>query len=105
MENITHQQCIKMRYNAIKTRGNHYHDTQPQNLAIYQVVFVTPQVINVKEEYLIYDWIAMVSATGGTMGLCIGLSFYNMGSSTLHWLARLIKKFRKGRRSSRDEMV
>ena len=28
-----------------------------------------------KEEYLIYDAIGMVSAIGGTMGLCISFSF------------------------------
>ena len=72
---------------------------------MYQVVFVAPQMVQVKEEYFIYDWIAMVSATGGTMGLCIGLSFYSIGSATLNWLARLIKTFGKGRRSSPEDTV
>ena len=29
----------------------------------------------VKEEYLIYDLVSMISAIGGTLGLCIGFSF------------------------------
>ena len=34
-----------------------------------------PKKVKVHEEYLIYDMLAMISAVGGTMGLCIGFSF------------------------------
>ena len=49
-----------------------------ENMAIFDLEFVQPPTINVREEYLIYDTVAMISAIGGTMGLCIGISFYNI---------------------------
>ena len=49
---------------------------KPQNQAGFRLSFQTPLRVSVKEEYLIYDMLTMVSAIGGTMGLCIGYSFY-----------------------------
>ena len=37
--------------------------------------FVIPSRVTVHEEYLVYDLVAVVSAIGGTLGLCIGFSF------------------------------
>ena len=34
-----------------------------------------PSKVTVHEEYLIYDFVAMISAIGGTLGLCIRFSF------------------------------
>ena len=34
-----------------------------------------PVTVTVKEEYLIYDMVSIISAIGGTMRLCIRLSF------------------------------
>ena len=42
--------------------------------------------VHVKEEYLIYDGVAMISAIGGTLGLCIGFSFYDLGAKLVVWL-------------------
>ena len=41
---------------------------------------VAPPLVTVKEEYVIYDAVAMISAIGGTMGLCIGFSFSDFSS-------------------------
>ena len=41
---------------------------------------VAPPLVTVKEEYVIYDAVAMISAIGGTMGLCIGFSFSDISS-------------------------
>ena len=38
------------------------------------------------EEYLIFDLVAMVSAIGGTLGLCIGFSFTDVISSALKFM-------------------
>ena len=34
-----------------------------------------PPRVRVMEEYLIFDLVAFISSIGGTMGLCIGISF------------------------------
>ena len=39
-----------------------------------------------KEEYVIYDFVAMVSAVGGTMGLCIGFSFVTVSNCLLNYM-------------------
>ena len=47
----------------------------PPNVARFSFIFAAPPRVIVKEEYVIYDAIAMIGAIGGTMGLCIGISF------------------------------
>ena len=32
----------------------------------------------VKEEYLMYDYVGLVSSVGGTLGICVGISFYGV---------------------------
>ena len=39
-----------------------------------------------KEEYVIYYFVAMVSAVGGTMGLCIGFSFVAVSNCLLNYI-------------------
>ena len=46
--------------------------------------------IKVEEEYLVFDAVAVVSAIGGTMGLCIGLSFTGFASTILRHIAHVI---------------
>ena len=58
----------------------------PENMVLFDLEFVEPPTINVREEYLIYDTVAMISAIGGTLGLFIGLSFYNIAGTTMDWL-------------------
>ena len=43
-------------------------------------------MVTVKEEYVIYDAVAMISAIGGTMGLCIGFSFLDLARLCLEYL-------------------
>ena len=53
------------------------------NIAFFSFAYPEPPVIKVHEEYLLYDMVAMISAIGGTMGLCIGISFYNISGILL----------------------
>ena len=55
------------------------------------MVFANPPKFNVKKEYLIYDGIALISSIGGTLGLSIGFSFYNLSDDLLGWLRKGIK--------------
>ena len=39
-----------------------------------------------KEEYLVFDFVSMISAIGGSMGLCIGFSFLDLARLCLEYL-------------------
>ena len=49
--------------------------------------FDPPYRVKVREEYLIYDFIGLVGSVGGTLGLFIGFSFYDI-------ISRLYNKLR-----------
>ena len=76
------KECTKLQYFGVTNR---FVDDQKSNEAIYQVVFSSPPKVSVKEEYLIYDSVSMISSIGGTMGLCIGFSFYNLTNLMKNW--------------------
>ena len=77
------QNNCRLQYTGITNR---LIDIQQSGQIVYDIVFATPVKVNVKEEYLIYDGVAMISAIGGTLGLCIGFSFYNLASFFTGWL-------------------
>ena len=45
--------------------------------------------LQVKEEYVIYDFVGMISSIGGNLGLFIGFSFFD----AFCWLLDLIQKW------------
>ena len=53
-----------------------------------------PAKVHVKEEYLIYDNVALVSSIGGTLSLCIGISFYNLYTILRDWTMKEIGRMR-----------
>ena len=55
----------------------------------FQLSFEPPRV-KTFEEYLVYDMIAMISAIGGTMGLCIGFSFTEFARITIGFLEKAV---------------
>ena len=71
-------------YLELQSTNKDYH--KKGNEAVYQIVFASPPKVIVKEEYLIYDNVSMISSIGGTMGLCIGFSFYNLANLLKNWL-------------------
>ena len=48
------------------------------NQASCRLQFKDPPMTTVKEEYLIYDYVGLVSSVGGTLGICVGISFYGV---------------------------
>ena len=56
-----------------------------------------PPRTTVQEEYLIYDMVAMISAIGGTMGLCIGFSFTHFTSTSLNFVEQIVWKLKNYR--------
>ena len=59
--------------------------------------------MTVKEQYVIFDAVAMVGAIGGTLGMCIGFSFSDMVSSLLGWIEEVISS--KGSGGSRIDIM
>ena len=47
---------------------------------------MSPARVKVKQEYLIYDTVSMISAIGGTLGLCIGFSFREVSGVVLGYM-------------------
>ena len=54
-----------------------YHEGNHHKVSFYYMISYVDEVI-VKEEYIIYDIIGMIGAVGGTLGLFIGFSIYNV---------------------------
>ena len=63
--------------------------------AFFTIRFSDPPRVTVKEEYLIYDMVSMISAIGGTMGLCIGLSFLDIYSISLGLVQNLYRQIQR----------
>ena len=40
-------------------------------------------MVKVKEEYLVYDMVSLISLIGGFMGISVGLSFYSTSAAIL----------------------
>ena len=67
----------------------------PSNIARFIVLTSSMQSVKVREQYVIYDSVAMVSAIGGTLGLCIGLSFSDCFNALFRIIEAGIKNFNR----------
>ena len=75
LKTILTKPCTKIQYQlqtSTLSDGLLYAD---HNEIIIRMSFTYPPRATVKEEYLIFDLVSVISAIGGTMGLCIGFSF------------------------------
>ena len=80
--------CTKLQY---KFDGEAYPGMLGSNQAGFSLRISD---VIVKEEYLIYDSVALVSVFGGTMGLCIGFSFNGISVFLLGYLEQFVQCFR-----------
>ena len=71
---------------------------QENHTVTYLLLRGSPKRVSVDEEYLIYDFVAMISAIGGTLGLCIGFSFFDFCGFILSHLELGIEKFKRDRK-------
>ena len=74
--------CTKLEYRIDRTT---YRGVGNTSQATFGLAFGSLHV-SVKEQYLVYDLIAMIGAVGGTMGLCIGFSFNDAINFVLDYL-------------------
>ena len=78
-----HKPCTKVQY---KYDSVVWPNSPFYNQAKFKVKFMSPARVKVKQEYLIYDAVSMISAIGGTLGLCIGFSFREVSGLVLGYL-------------------
>ena len=85
MKGILDKPCTKMQYNSNGARWI----LNNKNQAAFKIEFQNPPKVTVHEEYLIYDFLAMISGIGGTLGLCIGFSFNEL----VKWIWALLVRY------------
>ena len=88
-ENMVDKPCTKVQFKG-KSQTYNLKNTRDTAIVIYK--FANPPKILVREEYLIYDGVAMISAIGGTLGLCIGFSFTEFLTTALKLLNQFTRK-------------
>ena len=94
--------CTKIHYvvddskvKAKKGPNGQFLGSIPVNQAIFRISFSPPAKVSVKEEYLVYDAVAMISSLGGTLGLFVGFSFGGLTSWLLERLRLIVCKAKK----------
>ena len=92
--NMTEQPCTQLKYQV----QNYEEELPPEETqwelpqrVVFAMSFGNPKA-KVFMEYIIYDFVATISAIGGTLGLCIGFSFTGVASILLEHAALLKKK-------------
>ena len=77
--------CTKIQYKTFGARGLNLN----KNQVFFSMVFQNPPKVTVKEEYLIYDGLAVIGGIGGTLGICVGFSFNEFFRWFWHHLTEL----------------
>ena len=67
-------------------------ENEAKNEAELIVDFVSHFKVQVKEEYFIFDLVSVISAIGGTLGLCTGFSFTQLYAYFCHCVMFYMKK-------------
>ena len=62
------------------------------NIAIIVIDFMDPPLVTVKEEYLVYDGVALISSVGGLLGICVGVSFHGFSSGVLYYVGQMLRR-------------
>ena len=82
--------CKVLEYQGEKT----YETDEPYNETKIHYQFAPPMMINVQQEYLVFDLVGMIGSAGGTLGMCIGFSFSGVTTYILNFIqARIINCF------------
>ena len=87
---IVSKPCTKLQYETDVTRWTVNEDGEWNSIDFW-VQFAIPEEVRVNEEFMIFDAVSMISAIGGTMGLCIGFSFLAVSQWTLGWIEYSLK--------------
>ena len=85
--------CLKFQFSG-KILNENFNDRNGNQVTLWYH-FAPPGLMIVKEEYLIYDLISMIGSVGGTLGLCVGFSFFGLIDFLLASLKMFILKYFK----------
>ena len=89
-KNIPNKPCTKLQY---KTETDSWPlENEAKNEAELIVDFVSHFKVQVKEEYFIFDLVSVISAIGGTLGLCTGFSFTQLYAYLCHCVMFCVQK-------------
>ena len=95
------QPCTKLEYGVSSVTQQ---DFTQKHIASFRMAFDPPKV-NVREEYLIYDLVSMISAIGGTMGLCVGFSFTDIANNILTFAEDLVNSITRQQTKFRSHLI
>ena len=79
--------CSVLEYKAKKAFGFKFYD-YPKNFYEWRYIFES-DLVEVHEEYLVYDFTGFVGSVGGTLGLFVGFSFREIVNLTVDLLEML----------------
>ena len=95
----TSRPCRRVHYIGVTSKG-----MAKSKRISYYLVFKDPSMITVKEEYLIYDRVGLISSVGGILGICVGISFYGISENLvglmmvgMNWYQKAQQKQRRGK--------
>ena len=92
LSSIILQPCTMLEFKTQLEQNTEYKNYYP-NLAMTRLSY-DPPIVKVTEEYVIYDMVALISAIGGTLGLCVGFSFQDFISTFLGFIEKIETKTR-----------
>ena len=65
------------------------------NTMAFNYYFAPPYVAIIHDEYLLFDFLGLISSVGGTLGIFIGFSFIAIISAFLSYLLSIINKYKR----------
>ena len=80
--------CDWVEYHGAKLTSYYNHDNS--NFHYWWSYHFDNELIEVQEEYLMYDIIGLIGTIGGTLGLFVGFSFLDLSSTFMHFFASWI---------------
>ena len=86
-KDIISKPCTKVEYSSFNQNSQ---KTDTKGRMAFDFGFSYPGIVQVYEEVLLFDEIAMISSIGGTLGLCIGFAFSNIVRSMLSFGKRIM---------------
>ena len=89
--------CTKLKYHVVEQGP---WSNRP-NYTTFNIIVKNPYETIVNEEYIMYDMVAMISAIGGTLGLCIGFSFKECARDILCFCSDVIDKITPHKRRTK----
>ena len=96
-QSIPSTACTWLEYSWLTTQEFSHEEN---NTVTFYLQMGSPKNVSVDEEYLIYDFVAMIGAIGGTLGLCIGFSFFDSCGLIISYLEQGFEKLwtKRGKR-------